>query len=111
MSFLSDLISGRGKLMAAYKRGMQKAKDRDLAGAIEDYTSILQSAKADADLKAMAMLNRGLAYSTNRDFDSARSDLEAVVAMPGVPANIVSAAETKLKRMTSRLEKSTGDDD
>ena len=62
MSLISKVFgsfSGRGKATAMYKRGMQKAGDRDLEGAIEDYTAVVDMKGAPADVVAMALAESG----------------------------------------------------
>ena len=57
------MFSGRSKALSLYKRGMKKAKNRDLAGAVEDYTLVIKMPNVSNDVKAMALFNRALAYS------------------------------------------------
>lgn len=102
MGFFSSVFSGRGKATAIYKRGMKKANERDLEGAISEYSSLIDLAAAPADLKAMARLNRGLAYSMNRDYGRAEEDLQAVLAMRDAPAEVLETAREKLKRWKRR---------
>ena len=107
MSFFSSLFasfSGRGKAMAAYKRGMHKANDRDLEGAIVDYTEVVEMRGAPDDVIAMALLNRALAYSRSHDDEKAGADLSRVLAMPGASAQVKEAATEKLHRMKRRTD-------
>lgn len=102
MGFFSSVFSGRGKATAIYKRGMKKAKERDLEGAISEYSSVIDLTSAPGDLKAMARFNRGLAYSMNRDYGKAEEDLQAVLTMRETPADVLEAAREKLKRWKRR---------
>ncbi len=66
MSLIGKMFGGfstRGKAMAMYKRGMEKAGVRNLDGAITDYTNVVDMKGAPEDVIAMALLNRALAYS------------------------------------------------
>ena len=105
MNLISKMLgsfSTRGKAMSMYKRGMQKAGERDLDGAIADYTGVVDMKGAPVDVIAMALLNRALAYSRNHDDDKAGDDLERVLAMPGATKQVIDAAHEKLHRMKRR---------
>jgi hypothetical protein len=108
MGVLSKMFGGfssRGKATALYKRGMQRASDRDLEGAIADYTEVVEMGKAPPDLKAMALMNRALAYSRVGDDEKAHADLDKVLAMPDAGAQVKAAATEKLHRMKRRVGK------
>ena len=81
---------------------MQKAKKEDYVGAIDDYNALLNLSHAPDDIKAMALFNRGLAFSVTKDIAKARDDLQAVIAMPRAPRNVVTAAREKLERIKRR---------
>ena len=108
MSLISKLFGGfstRGKAMAMYKRGMQRAGERNLDGAISDYTEVVDMKGAPEDVVAMALLNRALAYSRAHDDDRAGEDLDRVIAMPGATKQILDAAHEKLHRMKRRVSR------
>ncbi|MDP6443775.1 MAG: hypothetical protein QGG36_30340 [Pirellulaceae bacterium] len=112
MNILSSLFSSKkGKATSLYKRGLKKAKTRDLEGAVADYTAVIEMEGAPGDIKIVSQFNRGLAYSTDRRFDEARADLEAVLANPLTPADVKDATRQKLKRMERRISGSGGEDD
>jgi hypothetical protein len=96
---LLELFSPRAKFMSIYNRGMHKARQQDMAGAIDDYTLVIDQQRAPAELRAMALLNRGLAYSFNRDYRRATADLDVVLHMPGAPKSVCSAAKEKLAKL------------
>ena len=102
---LFSMFSAKGKALAAYKDGMKRAKSRDWEGAIDVYTSVMNMDAAPPDLKAMAQFNRALAYNSDREFDRAKDDLNAVLASNEIPQNIRTAAEEKLNRMQKRLDR------
>ena len=81
---------------------MDKAGDRDLAGAIADYTAVVEMKGAPPDVIAMALLNRALAYSRDHDDEKAAVDLDRVLAMPEATAQVKEAATEKLHRMKRR---------
>ena len=101
-SGITNFFSSRGKAQALYERGMKKAKHDDFEGAIEDYTAALQMAKLPEDMRAMTLFNRGLAWAGIKEYDKARTDLQQVLALKAVPANIASAAREKIERMKRR---------
>jgi len=108
MGMLSRMFGGlssRGRATSLYKRGMQKAGDRDLEGAIQDYTAVIESKGAPPDVVAMALLNRALAYSREHDDTKAAVDLDRVLSMPGATPQVISAAHEKLHRMKRRVTK------
>ncbi len=88
--------------MSMYKRGMQKAGERDLDGAIADYTTVVDMKGAPEEVIAMALLNRALAYSRSHDDDKAADDLDRVLTMPGATKQVLDAAHEKLHRMKRR---------
>jgi hypothetical protein len=110
MGVLSKMFGGfsaRGKATTLYKRGMQRASDRDLEGAIEDYTEVIEMGKAPTDLKAMALMNRALAFSRSGKDEKAHADLDRVLAMPDAGAQVKAAATEKIQRMKRRLDKTS----
>lgn len=110
MGFLSQVFgafSVRGRAMALYKRGMDKAGRRDLEGAIADYSAAIELKGAPEDVIGMALLNRALAYSREHDEDKASADLARVLAMPGATAQVKDAAHEKLHRMKRRTQSET----
>lgn len=108
MSLISKLFGGlstRGKALSIYKRGMQKAGERNLEGAIADYTAVVEMKGAPEDVIAMALLNRALAYSRAHDDDKAGEDLDRVLTMEGASKQVIDAAHEKLHRMKRRVER------
>lgn len=106
MNPLSKLFGGltpRGRALAAYRRGMQKVKERDLEGAIVEYTMVVEMKDAPEDVIAMALLNRALAYSHAHDDNKAGVDLDRVLQMPAASQQVLHAAHEKLRRMERRV--------
>lgn len=92
-------FSPRGKALSMYKRGMAKADQRDLPGAIADYSAVIVMKGVPGDVKAMALLNRALAYSRAHELEKAEADLDRVLAMSDTTQQVRSAAHEKLQRM------------
>ena len=103
MGLLDGLFGGKAK--GLYKTGMEKAKKRDFAGAIETYTELIELDKAPSDLKSMAKLNRALGYSSMGNYDQAQSDLKQILDNPEAPAKVKTMATVKLDRYKKLLEK------
>ena len=103
ISKLFGSLSARGRALAVYRRGMQKAGDRNLPGAISDYTAVIDMKGAPDDVVAMALLNRALAYSRAHDDDKASEDLDRVLNMSGASKQVLDAAHEKLHRMERRV--------
>jgi len=85
--------------MSLYKKGMAHAEKRDLESAIEAYTKVANMKSVPQDIKAMALFNRALAYSRNKNDDLAGNDLKLVLAMDKAPSRIKIASQEKLSRM------------
>lgn len=98
-TWFSGLFTQRGKLSSLYQRGMKKAHAQDLAGAIADYSAVIDNHESPPDLKAMALFNRALVYSLQKKFDEANADLTQVQAIPQAPANLKDATREKLERI------------
>ena len=94
----------RDKALKMYKRGLEKAEDRNFDGAIADYTGILDMPQAPVDVKAMARFNRALAHSSNRKFALADEDLRAVLSAHDAPEQVKEAAKAKLSRLQRRID-------
>lgn len=101
----------RNKALKLYKRGLDKAEDRNLEGAISDYTLILDMAEAPRDVKAMARLNRALAHSSNRKYTLADQDLREVLSAQDAPEPVKEAARAKLSRIKRRIEEAGESDE
>ena len=102
MGALSKMLGGfsaRGKATSLYKLGIKRAGDRDTEGAISAYTDVIKMNRAPLDVRAMALLNRALAYSLLHDNEKAHVDLSAVMEIPQAPAQVIAAAKDKLHRM------------
>lgn len=63
----------------------------------------VRRAKAPADLKAMALFNRALTYSSTREYAKAQEDLKKVLELPQLAPDVKGAARLKLERMKKRV--------
>jgi len=107
-TWVKSCFSQRGKTVSLYRSGMAKAKRRDYAGAVADYSAAIESPQVPNDVKAMALYNRALAYSAMDEDAKAAVDLVAVLAMPDLPENVRTAAEQRRERIRRRNEKTDG---
>lgn len=99
LDWLAGIFSRRGKALSLYRRGMERAHHHDNAGAIEDYTAIIEMPKAPPDVRAMALFNRALMHSSDENYPRAIHDLNAVLAMNAAPDDVRTEARRKLERM------------
>jgi tetratricopeptide (TPR) repeat protein len=102
---MSRLFTKGGKAATLQQRGMAKAKREDWSGAIDDYTAAIDFPQAPHEVKAMAYFNRALAYAHLGRHANAEEDLQALLATPGAPEHIRSAAKEKLARWGKRRGK------
>lgn len=107
--WLSGILSTRGKSMAAYKRGMKKAKKGDSSGAIDDYTLAINAAETSPDVRAMALYNRALMHSGSGNDTEAASDLHIILDMKQDLPRIKTEARRRLVRIGKRRSVDTPD--
>jgi tetratricopeptide (TPR) repeat protein len=100
--WIRSLLSYRGRSLSRYRSGMTKADKHDYRGAIADYSATIESDDTPADVVAMAMYNRALAYSAIHETDKASEDLEAVLKMPALSERVKAAALRRQKRIRQR---------
>jgi hypothetical protein len=108
VAWLKSGFSTRRKALWSYRRGMARAKRCDYEGALANCTAAIDLASVPADVKAMALYNRALAYVAAGDDAKGVDDLDAVLAMDGtmVILNIMTMAKQKLTKMESRTRRS-----
>lgn len=108
LHWVANCFSHRAKALSAYRRGMAKAKKHDHQGAIVAYTTSLGIRDTPADVLAMVLYNRALAYVAAGETQKGADDLQAVLAMKETLVNIKTMARQKLARMEARTNKSNG---
>lgn len=97
-------FSARGGALSKYKSGMTKAKAGKYDAAIADYTSAIDGKKTPSDVKAMALYNRSLAYTSSGDSVMAARDLDTIIKMDNVPHNIMQQAAERQQRMRKKTK-------
>jgi hypothetical protein len=101
-SWLTDRFSDRGRALSFYRRGMRKARNHDHGGAIDDYTTAIDTPNAAPDVKAMAQYNRALAHRAAKNEPKAIEDLNLVIAMKETLINVKTMARQELIRIERR---------
>ncbi len=89
---------------------MTKAKRQDVAGAIADYTAVIQTPGVPEDIKAMAFYNRALMRDSSAQTPLAIQDLNFVLKSFHTPNKVRTEAKRKLVRM-KRRDRDRGDHD
>ena len=102
VEWLTGRFSRRGKAIALYKRGMAKARKKNHAGAIDDYTIAIDMPETPADVRAMTLYNRAIVYVTSGDPAKGVADLNAILAMSDMLINVKCMARQKLARIAAR---------
>ncbi|NND95870.1 MAG: hypothetical protein HKN47_00910 [Pirellulaceae bacterium] len=105
--FLKSGKTPKSEAMTLYKSGMAKAEKRDTSGAIADYTAAIGVIGVPADIKAMAVYNRGVAYVAAGDKEKGMEDLGQVIRMDGASNKVKEMAGQKIKRMERRATRGT----
>ena len=75
------------KLQGVSKAARVKYESGDFAGALADYTSVIEMAHAPVDQKAKALLNRGVTYSALGETKKAFADYTSVIEMAHAPVD------------------------
>ena len=105
MDWLKTRFTSRGKVVSMYRQGIEKAKIKDRAGAIEAYTAVIEMPDVPRDLLAMSLFNRGLVLVAGGDSEKGSQDLDAVSVMDDAPERVREMARQKLIRMKKRSQK------
>ena len=109
LEWLKGRLSSRGKALSLYRRGMERAKRQDHAGAFDDYTATIGMAGVPPDVKAMALFNRALVLAADGDNLLAIDDLNVVLALTETPKEVRTEARRKLVRMERQSGKTDGE--
>lgn len=103
-SRLVGLLTRRGRDNDLLLQGVEHAKAKRPAQAIEIYTRLLDIPSTSPTVRGQALFNRALAYSSIKEDDKAMKDLQAVIAMRDIPENVQVAARERLVRVNKRAE-------
>ena len=109
LDWLKNRFSGRNKALSLYRRGMERAKRQDHAGAIDDYTATINMPQVPPDVKAMALFNRALILSADGDSTQALDDLNMVLTMAATPTEVRIEARRKVVRMERHASGTNGE--
>ncbi|PQO46820.1 hypothetical protein [Blastopirellula marina] len=105
IAWITNCFSKTDRATALYKRGMAKAKKRDHQGAIADYSAALDAPDGPTSLKGMILYNRGIVYVAAGMAKNGADDLNAVLAISDVQADVKVAAQRKLAKIESRTSR------
>ena len=102
---LINFLSRRGRDDNLLRQGMDHASANHPEKAIAIYDSLVASKSASMTVRSRALFNRALAHSSMKEDEKAIADLEQVLAMSGVPENVLAAARNQLIRVRNREER------
>ena len=92
-------FTARGRALARVEHGMACANNAEPDNAIKHYTDVVNAPESPRDVKAMALFNRALVYTTIGKEPQAKVELKAILEMPEATAKIRRSANDKLVRM------------
>jgi hypothetical protein len=102
---LTNIFSRAGRDDNRLKQAMDLAHDKQPEKAILIYDALIDANGTSAMVRARALFNRALAYSSLKQDEKAIADLEEVVAMSAAPENVMSAARNQLVRVRNRVQR------
>ena len=108
MSFfsrLTNLFTRAGRDDNLLQQGIFHASAKRPEKAIGIYDALLGAKSTSTTVRARALFNRALAYSSMKDDKKAIHDLEQVVTMAAAPENVLTAARTQLVRVRNRVHR------
>jgi hypothetical protein len=94
--------SARSEAVSHYKKGLVCSEKNDARGAMDAYTSAIESHDIPDDVKAMALYNRALLLTASGAVDKALADLHFVMNLPAALQTVKLAARRRLERMKNR---------
>lgn len=108
MKFFRRIIASfttRRRALSRVDQGMACANNGEPDFAIKHYTDVIHASESPRDVKAMALLNRALVYTTIGKELQATADLKAILKVPEAITRIKKAARDKLVRMQRKLKR------
>ena len=105
LEWLRNGLSVRYRSLWTYRRGMSRATRHDHQGALEDYTTVIESNETPSELKAMALYSRALVHSAQTQDGLASKDLEEVLNMTDAKEAVKTEAKRKIVRMQRASDK------
>ena len=105
LATLGNLFSRSGRDDSRLRQAMGHAHAKRPAQAIAIYDSLVNSKGTSSTVRARALFNRALAHSSMKEDSKAIADLEAVVATPNAPENVLTAARNQLVRVRNRIQR------
>src|SRR5262245_37930943 len=105
MGKLTGLFSNSSRGEDSLRQAMELAKAGRPTEAIVIYSRLIDASGSSADLRARALFNRALAFSSLKDDERATNDLTQVLAVPNLADNVQIAARSQLARVRKRTER------
>jgi hypothetical protein len=99
LNWLTGRFSNRGRALSRFRRASVRAQKNDHQGAIDDYTATIGMQDTAADVKAMALYNRGLVHVATGDGQKGVDDFDRGGHAPAGEA----AGGRSLSRWTGRV--------
>jgi len=99
---LANWFSRGGRDENQLEKALELAKSKQPAEALAIYNDLIISPGTSSAVKARALFNRALAYSSLKDDARAAADLKQLGTLADVPENIRTAARNQLVRLTNR---------
>lgn len=107
MNFLKRIagkFTARGRALAKVELGMDCANRQESDNATQLYADVINSSESPRKVKAMAVFNRALVYTTIGKERQASEDLKAVLRMAVTLTKIKKYGSDKLVRMRRKVE-------
>jgi hypothetical protein len=102
---LRQLFSTRsGRDEHSLLKAIERAKSGEPAEALAMYNELLKGDLSNS-VRCSALFNRALAHSSLKNDDQALADLKELLALPGVPENVQTAARSQLARVQKRSDR------
>ena len=102
---IAGRFTTRGRALVRVDQGMACANNGEPNFAIKHYTDVINASEAPRDVKAMALFNRALVFTTIGKELQATVDLKAIHNMPEAMTRIKKSARDKLVRMQRKLKR------
>jgi tetratricopeptide (TPR) repeat protein len=108
-SRFANLFTKRGRNNELLLKGMAHANAGRIEQAIGIYDSLVEANSSGDVVRARALFNRALAYSSLKNDEQAIADLNEVLTLPHLPKNVQEATRDQLMRVRKRLDKTANE--
>jgi tetratricopeptide (TPR) repeat protein len=105
LSRLAHVFNKTGRDDALLLKGIEHAKAGRPQEAVQVYDTLIKASSSSDTVRARALFNRALAYSSLKNDSQAIADLNEVLSLPNIPENVRSSARDQLNRVRKRSDK------